>query len=419
MSSAVTPASSGTGMSEVPAVTTRTEPRVAFGGFPIDTIAAFSWYATRFPTNAFRRGASPSGEARVARTSLCDSDIRRAISTMRSGGLPRQRITSGNPRRRSRCESSLANPRSWYGRSRRASIAGPRVTFPAFGSRSSASTRCRSTASPDLFPLLELQDGAQGAAPFDLFADPVLPFEDVNRAFRHLDRLLLGHDDEPGFVSDDPVARVDLLAPAVDLAPDFPETFRLAGVRGDVAAEAREIQIHDRVKVPHRAVDHDAGHALHEARVARGLPPGCPRSATDVNHDHVAWLCAADRLPPFRPVALRRPHGDRAPDAPRAVLDPRDKARHHPAFLHRVRQVRGGHLPEGLPHVGLRILLERAARDRLPTPDRLLDRPGRVRDVLGLDDRAANDQDRGPCGHRLRDRLGVQASRDRHRQGRR
>src|SRR5256886_14977571 len=126
---------------------------------------------------------------------------------MRSGGLPRQRITSGNPRRRSRCESSLANPRSWYGRSRRASIAWPTVTFPAFRSRSSDSTRCRSTASPDLFPLLELQDGAQGAAPLDLFADPVLPFEDVNRAVRHLDRLFLGHDDEPGFVSDDPVAR--------------------------------------------------------------------------------------------------------------------------------------------------------------------------------------------------------------------
>src|SRR2546422_7607410 len=308
MSSAVTPASSATEMSEVPAVTTRTEPRVAFGGFPIETIAAVAWSAPRFPTNAFRRRACPSGEARVARTSLCDSDIRRAISTMRSGGLPRQRITSGNPRRRSRCESSLANPRSWYGRSRRASIAWPMVTFPAFRSRSSDSTRCRSTASPDLFPLLELQDGAQGAAPLDLFADPVLPFEDVNRAVRHLDRLFLWHDDEPGFVSDDPVARVDLLAPAVDLAPDFPEPLRLAGVRGDVAAEAREIQLHDRVKVPHRAVDHDAGHALHKARVARELPPALPGSRTHVKHAHIALTFAVE--PPHRvpPAAVPRVH---------------------------------------------------------------------------------------------------------------
>src|SRR5256886_4466169 len=309
MSSAVTPASSATEMSEVPAVTTRTEPRVAFGGFPIETIAAVSWYATRFPTNAFRRRACPSGEARVARTSLCDSDIRRAISTMRSGGLPRQRITSGNPRRRSRCESSLAKPRSSYGRSRSASIAWPTVSFPAFRSRSSDSTRCRSTASPDLFPLLELQDRAQGAAPFDLFADPVLPFEDVNRAVRHLDRLLLGHDDEPGFVSDDPVARVDLLASAVDLASDFPETLRFSGVRGDVAAETREIQLDDRIKVPHRAVDHDAGHALHEARVAPELPPDPGRSATAPNNAHVPRVPAVDRLPPVRPVALGPPYG--------------------------------------------------------------------------------------------------------------
>src|SRR5438093_3661290 len=252
MSSAVTPASSATEMSEVPAVTTRTEPRVAFGGFPIETIAAFSWYATRFPTNAFRRRACTSGEARVARTSLCDSDIRRAISTMRSGGLPRQRITSGNPRRRSRCESSLAKPKSSYGRSRRASIACPTVSFPAFRSRSSDSTRCRSTASPDLFPLLELQDGAQGAAAFDLFPDPVLALQDVEGAVRHLDRLFLRHDDKSGFVPDDPVARVDLLATAIDFAPRLPDAFRFSGVSRRGTAEAREVELQARAESPHR-----------------------------------------------------------------------------------------------------------------------------------------------------------------------
>src|SRR5438309_1530000 len=144
---------------------------------------------------------------------------------MRSGGLPRQRITSGNPRRRSRCESSLANPRSSYGRSRRASIACPTVSFPAFRSRSSDSTRCRSTASPDLFPLLELQDGAQGAAAFNLFPDPVLALQDVDGAVRHLDRLFLRHDDESGFVPDDPVARVDLLATQSISLPISPRPF--------------------------------------------------------------------------------------------------------------------------------------------------------------------------------------------------
>src|SRR2546429_1327454 len=99
------------------------------------------------------------------------------------------------------------------------------VTFPAFKSRRSASTRCRSTASPDLFPLLELQDGAQGAAAFDLFPDPVLALQDVEGAVRHLDRLFLRHDDKSGFVPDDPVTRVDLLATAIDFAPDLPKAF--------------------------------------------------------------------------------------------------------------------------------------------------------------------------------------------------
>src|SRR5256886_11147699 len=359
MSSAVPPASSATGISEVPAVTTRTEPRVAFGGSPIETIAAFSWYVTRFPTRAFRSRSCTSAEARVARTSPCDSDIRRAISMMRSGGLPRHRMTSGKPRRRSRCESSFANPRSSYGRSRRASIAWPTVTFPAFKSRRSASTRCRSTASPDLFPFLELQDGAQRAAAFNLFPDPVFALQDVDGAVRHLDRLFLRHDDESGFVPDDPVARVDLLATAIDFAPDFPEAFRFPGMRRDMAAEAGEVELQDRIEVPHGAVDHDAGHALHEARVARQFAPDGSRSAPDVDHDHVAGLRAVDRLDRLRPIPVHRLHGDRATHQLCAVLDARDEARHHASFLHRVREIRGGHFPEGVSDVRLRVFLER------------------------------------------------------------
>src|SRR5204862_3355366 len=174
---------------------------------------------------------------------------------MRSGGLPRHRITSGKPRRRSRCESSFAKPRSSYGRARRPSMASPTVSFPAFRSRTRASTRSRSTASPDLFPLLELEHGAAGAAPLDLLADPILPLQDIDRTIRHLHGVLLRHDEDPGLVADDPVARVHLLTAALDLAADLPEAFRFSGVRRHVPAEAREVQLEDRVQVPDRPVD--------------------------------------------------------------------------------------------------------------------------------------------------------------------
>src|SRR5207237_8589369 len=144
--------------------------------------------------------------------------------------------------------------------------ASPSVAFPGCKARRCAWTRGRSTASPDLFQLLERQDGAQGAAAFDLFADPVLALQDVGGAVRQLDGASLRQYDEPGFVPDDPVARVDLLATAIDFAPDLPEAFRFPGVWRHVTAEAREVELQDRVEVPHGAVDHDAGHALHEAR---------------------------------------------------------------------------------------------------------------------------------------------------------
>src|SRR6266571_1286401 len=191
--------------------------------------------------------------------------MRRTISTIRSGVFPRHRTTSGNPRRRSRWESIFAYPRSSYGRSRRAAITSLTDPFPDLRSRRIASTRCRSKASPDLFPFLELEDRAQGAAPLDLLADPVLPLQHVERTVRHLDGLLPRHHDEAGLVADDPVARADLLATRLDLAPDLPEAFRLARVRRDVAAEAREVQLEDRVEVPHGPVNHDSCNALHKA----------------------------------------------------------------------------------------------------------------------------------------------------------
>src|SRR2546425_379511 len=133
--------------------------------------------------------------------------------------------------------------------------------------------------SPDLFPMLGSEDGAEGAAAFDLLADPVLPLEHVERAVRHLDGLLARHDDQAGLVPDDPVAGMDLLPAAHDLAPNLAEALRFPGVRGHVPTEAREIQLENRIEVPHRAVDHDAGHALHDARVRCELAPDRGRPA--------------------------------------------------------------------------------------------------------------------------------------------
>src|SRR6266511_3377925 len=358
-------------------------------------------------------------EARVATTRRCEALIRRTISTIRSGVFPRHKTTSGKPRLRSRCESIFAYPRSSYGRSRSAAITSPTDVLPDLRSRRIASTRCRSKASPDLFPFLELEDRAEGAAALDLLADPVLPLEHVEGAVRHLDRLLPRHDDEPGLVADDPVARADLLAARLDLAPDLAEAFRLARVRRDVAAEAREVQLEDRVEVPHGPVNHDARDALHEARVARELTPHGGWAAADVDHDHVSGIRAVDRLDRLRPVPVRRLHGEGAADELRPMPDPRDEPRHHAAFLHRVREVRRRDLPERLGDVRVGVLLEQPRRDRLAGLHHLLDRPRRLGDLLGLDYRAADDDDRGARLERLRDRLGVQAPRHRdgHRRG--
>src|SRR2546428_6007632 len=97
--------------------------------------------------------------------------------------------------------------------------------------------------SPDLFPLLEFEDGAEGAAAFDLRADPVLPLEHVERAVRHLDGLLARHDDQAGLVPDDPVAGMDLLTAALDLAPDLECGGRNAHSRRLVQPPARAIQL--------------------------------------------------------------------------------------------------------------------------------------------------------------------------------
>src|SRR6266571_1550577 len=350
-------------------------------------------------------------EARVATTRRCEALIRRTISTIRSGGFPRHKTTSGNPRLRSRCESIFAYPRSSYGRSRRAAITSPTDVFPDLRSRRIASTRRRSKGSPDLFPFLELEDRAEGAAPLDLLADPVLPLEHVEGAVRHLDGLLPSHDDEAGLVADDPVARADLLAARLDLAPDLPEAFRLARVGRDMAAEAREVQLEDRVEVPHRAVDHDAGHTLHEARVTRELPPDRGRPAADIDHDDVPRLRAVDRLDGLRPVPVGRLHGEGGSDELRAVPDPRDEPRDHAALLHRVREVRGRDLPERLGDVRVGVLLEQARGDRLAVLHRLLDRARRFGDLLGLDDRASDDDDRSARLDGLRNGLGVQAPR--------
>src|SRR5207245_7205692 len=253
------------------------------------------------------------------------------------------------------------------------------------------------------FPLLELEDGAEGAAAFDLLADPVLPFEHVEGAVRHLDRLLAGHDDQPRLIPHDPIARVDLLPAALDLASDLPEAFRFSGMRRHFSAEAREVELEDRIEVSHRAVDHDASYALHEARVRGELAPDRRRPTADVDHDHVAGLRAVDRLDGFRPVAVRGLDGHRPTDEFRAVLDPRHEARHDAALLHRVRQVWRGDLQERFAHVGIRVPLVEARRDRFSLVARLFDHARRLRDVLRRADRSPSPYTRVAVPPRLAD----------------
>src|SRR5207245_8832942 len=128
------------------------------------------------------------------------------------------------------------------------------------------------------------------ATAYRLLQAPVLRIQHVEGPVRHRDRLLAGHDDQARLIPHDPIARVDLLPAALDLAPDLPEAFRFARVRGHVSAEAREVQLEDRIEVPHRAVDDDAGDALHETRV-RGEPaPDRRRPTAALDHAHIPGL---------------------------------------------------------------------------------------------------------------------------------
>src|SRR2546427_8202055 len=155
--------------------------------------------------------------------------------------------------------------------------------------------------SADLLPLLKLEDAREGPAPLDLLANPVLPLEDVEGAVRHLHGRLLGDHADPGLVPDDPVPGADDLAPNLDLAPDLPVALRLPRMGDDVAGEAREVDLEDRVDVPRGPVDHDARDALHLAGVAPELPPHPGRPPPPPRPHHLPRVPPGDRLPRPRP----------------------------------------------------------------------------------------------------------------------
>src|SRR5436309_3062276 len=270
IASAVTAASSATGRSEVPAVTSAMRPFRGAGIEPTTSIRASGNSWTFLPGRRVRTAFAVDARIRVASTVRCVLDSLSRIAEIWASVFPAPYTASGNPRRIERCVSTVANPSSSNGSERRDSIASPTLTVPAFSRRRMDSTWLRSMgpASADLLPLLELQDRAQRAAPLDLLADAVLPLEDVERAVRHLDRELLRHDDDPGLVPHDPVPRADDLPAALNLAPDVPVALRLPRVGHDVAGEAREVDLEDRVDVPGGPVNHDARHALHLTRVA-------------------------------------------------------------------------------------------------------------------------------------------------------
>src|SRR3989304_752503 len=99
-------------------------------------------------------------------------------------------------------------------------------------------------ASPDLFPLLELEDGTQRGPPSNLLPDAVLPLEDVERAVRHLDGLFSrpdrGSRTAPSIPPPDPpFTRQELLASSPQTAvgpPPASITITSPGVARSIAS---------------------------------------------------------------------------------------------------------------------------------------------------------------------------------------
>src|SRR5512143_2521893 len=272
--SAVTAASSATGLSEVPAVTTRTIPFPRIFGAPSRTTRqrASGWACDR--RSRFRRARIFSSDRRVTRTPEPAFRIDRAIVTICSAVFPSPKITSGTPCRIPRWWSTCAPATVSYGKARRRSNASSADTEPAATSASIFFRRSfvnvlPSPSSSFAFFILAGDAGVPGhhTKHTDLENRPFRRGSDGQDRPRDLVRLP-GRRDPAGEVRQEPAdgreipfgkADADLLGEPPDLHPPGDEELRLGNLR--IVFHAPVVFIH---YLPHHLLDH----------VRRGDEPG-------------------------------------------------------------------------------------------------------------------------------------------------
>src|SRR5512143_591772 len=281
--SADTAAASATGMSEVPAVTTRMAPFPRIFGEPSRTTRqrASGWACD--PGSRLRRARIFSSDSRVMRTPEPAFRIDRAIVTICPADFPSPKITSGIPCRIPRWWSTCAPATDSYGKARRRSNASSTDTAPAATSASIFFRRSFVNAFPSPPSSLRFLVRA-GIAVFPRHhaKHPHLEHRPLRRGRHGQDRprnlvRLPDRRDPAGEVRQEPAdgreipfgkADADLLGEPPDLHPPGDEELRLGNLR--IVFHAPVVFILD---LPHHLLDH----------VLRGDDPG---DAAELVHHH-------------------------------------------------------------------------------------------------------------------------------------
>src|SRR3990172_3202212 len=378
--SAVTAASSATGMSDVPAVTTSTAPfPTTFGAASRTTRQrAFGWACD--PRSRFRSARIFSSDRRVMRTPVPAFRIDRAIATICSAVFPSPKITSGTPCRIPRWWSMCAPATFSYGNARRRSNASSTETAPAATSASFFFRRSFVRALPSSsFPFFA-PAGRAGVPPrhakhTDLENRPLRRGGDRQDRPRDLERLprrrdparKIGQEPADGRVIPFRQTNADLLREPPDLHPPGHEKLRLGNLR--IVFHAAVVFILD---LPHPLLDH----------VFHGDDPGDAAELVDDGGEggpplpeHAQQLVQRHQLGDEEELAQQRRHGGVRDDprdvqhveVPDQMVDP--LAVHGvsriPASIGQQRRVPAGrvlrerhHLREGAVHIRHPLLAE-------------------------------------------------------------
>src|SRR5512141_198647 len=398
--SAGTAASSATGISEVPAVTTRTVPFPRIFGAPSRTTRqrAFGWACD--PRSRFRRARIFSSDRRVTRTPEPVFRIDRAIVTICPAVFPSPKITSGTPCRIPRWWSTCAPATVSYGNARRRSNASSADTVPAATSASIFFRRSfvNVLPSPSSSLLFFITAGGAGVPRHhtkhtDLENRPFRRGSDGQDRPRNLVRLPGGRDpagkarQEPadGRVIPFGKANADLLRESPDLHPPGHEKLRLRNLR--IVFHASVVFILD---LPHHLLDHvlrgnDPGDAAELVHHRGEGGPRVPERPQQLVQRHQLW--DEERLPQQRCHGGGGidPHDVEDVEVPDHMVDP--LAIHGvariPAPVGQQRRVPAGgalgerhHLREGAEHI-------------LPPLHPEVERPPHHHPLVGLDVRFA------------------------------